>query len=179
MSQPFRSRPRIRRQTELPAEPEVVEGVLSEAPQQALVPFEPENEVLPVDAPILPPRPIRPQKTAKREWAIRPGLLILAFVLIASGIFFTLLNVATLNKTVVEWWPAVMLGGAVLWILLALFRQDATAFLGGAGAMGISTSLLLETQKIASVGETMVGAILISLGLGIMMRGLLLRPRSV
>lgn len=178
MTQPFRSRPRVRRQPEEPQE-QIVDGVIAEEEEQSLVPYDLPAEGLPPEEPPLtarPARPLRPRPAA--HWEIRPALLILSVALVIAGIFFTLLNVASLSAAVREWWPAVLLGAAMLWSLIALIRRDAVAFLGGAGVSGVSISLLIDTQEMAEFRETVVGAILISIGVAIVVRGLLLRPRS-
>jgi hypothetical protein len=97
--------------------------------------------------------------------------------MMVAGIFFTYLNAAANPDPVLEWWPSVSLFVSLVWSMVALVRRNATAFLGGAGAAGLSISLLLHTQDVAQFQETVVGVILISIGLAIVVRGLLLRPR--
>jgi hypothetical protein len=101
-----------------------------------------------------------------------------ALALVVGGIFFTLLNVAELPAIVTNWWPIVTLVISFAWSFSALKQRNAAAFLGGAGAVGLSISMLLHTQEIADFGETFVGFVLISIGTGVIMRGLLLRQAT-
>lgn len=175
--EPFRSRPRIERE---PAEPEqepspvepdnelyeedIIEGIMEESLPQAIVPAEQIRQPLQL-----------PEDHSVADRVARPGLLLIAVALTVGGIFLTIVNNADLPAAIEEWWPAVSLAAAALWSLVALMRRDVRAFLGGAVVAGISISLLLETQGIASFGETVVGVILMTFGLAIVMRGLLLR----
>lgn len=154
------------------ADPDVVEGQM-QLSDQALVPSDYYQE------------PPRPQKKVKRPRRRRRGLqmprftiFVIATVLIVGGVFFTLLNLDAVADDAIDWWPAVVLGGAVLWSLGSVVRRDATAFVAGATIAGISLSLLLESQDIATFSETVVGIILIVLGLSVVIRGLFIRPRS-
>lgn len=177
MKQPFRSRPRVRpRQEPTPPEDDdqIVEGVIEEQ----------HNQLVPV--PDLPPHAQAPRQGRRAKSSRRklpqvgvsePGLLLIALGLMAAGIFFTYLNVIENPDPALEWWPAVSLFVSMMWSMVALTRRNATAFLGGAGAAGLSISLLLHTQDVAEFQETVVGVILISIGLAIIVRGLLLRPR--
>jgi hypothetical protein len=179
MNQPFRSRPRVRPQVE-PPKPgeEIVEGVIEE--ERALVPLDQPaaegQQARPGYQGIQPvPRPAQ-RPAAKR--VIHPGFLLAALGLLVGGMFFTLLNNADLPEVVDRWWPMVSLVIALIWSLSALARRNATSFLGGAAVTGLSISLLLHTQGVAQFRETFVGVTLISLGLAIVVRGLLLRQVS-
>ncbi len=174
MKEPFRSRPPIRRPEV--EDDQIVDGEVEEE-ALALIPLEGPDEIpLPHDA--APSHSLRRQLLAVRVPG--PGLLALALALLAAGVFFTLLNVATLPDDVANWWPMATLAAAGLWSLVALLRRDARSFLGGASAAGLSVSFLLDVQDVAPLEETVVGVILITLGVAIMVRGLLMRPpRSV
>lgn len=110
---------------------------------------------------------------------VRPGLLVLALGLVAGGIFWTLSNLNRVPQAYEEWWAAVLLAFALVWSLIALAMRQAAAFLAGAGLAGISLSLLLDAQGVATWRETLVGVVLITLGLGIIARALLLRQGTV
>ncbi len=162
MNTPFRSRPHIRPKPDDEDNQQIVEGIIAE-----------DHALVPVD---LPPEEEAPRRRRRRPRVANPGLLILALGLMVAGVFFTMMNVDALSDQVLEDWPFVTLGLAVLWCLIALVRRDATAFLGGAAIIGLSVSLLLDTQDVgASFEETVVGSILIVLGLAIVVRGVLLR----
>jgi hypothetical protein len=108
---------------------------------------------------------------------IRFGLLLVVVLLIGGGIFGTLLNQGRIRDDVELWWPVVVIGGAVVWLLVALVRRRIAAFLGAAAVLGVGLTLLMDTQDIASLEDTLLGVILVSVGLGIVIRGFLLRQR--
>ncbi|NDJ86255.1 MAG: hypothetical protein GYB66_10245 [Chloroflexi bacterium] len=178
MTPPFRSRPHIRRPSD-PADEDadnddVIDGVIEEEPEQALVPMA-LSQTPPDDA-----IPRRRSRELSLPRVVRPDVLFVAIILILGGVFFTLLNTDSLSEAIVDWWPLVTLAGAAVYAFGALLRRHAVAFLGGMGVAGISLSLLLDTQDVAPFEETLVGIILVTLGVAIMVRGLLLRPaRSV
>jgi hypothetical protein len=115
---------------------------------------------------------------ARVSLRIRWGMLLLAALLIVGGIFGTLLNQDRLKREVVEWWPALVIALAVLWMILALARRRIASFLGAMAVAGVGLSLLMNTQDIAAFEETLMGVVLITLGLGIVIRGFLLRQQS-
>ncbi|MCZ7539582.1 MAG: hypothetical protein M5U29_06685 [Anaerolineae bacterium] len=117
----------------------------------------------------------RPATGARlRLWA-----LLLALALIAGGIFGTLLWQDRLREEVAAWWPAILLIVAALWMLIALVRRQAASFLGGAALAGVGLSALLDAQDIAALRETLLGIVLVTMGLGVVVRGFLLRGRTV
>jgi len=109
---------------------------------------------------------------------IRGGILLGAVALIVAGIFGTLLNQGRIRPDVEEWWPLVIVVGAVLWMLVVLIRRQVAAFLGGAALGGAGLSLLMDTQGIAESTDTLLGMVLVTVGLGIVIRGFLLRQRA-
>jgi len=111
--------------------------------------------------------------------AVRPGLLLLAGTLIAGGVLWTMHNRGQLSTDVEQWWPAFVVGVAFLWALLALIGRRVAEFLAAVSLSGIGISLLLDTQDIITWQETLVGIVLITVGVGIIARGLLLRQGSV
>ena len=184
MNEPFRSRPKVTRdppEEDLP----IIDGVIEEIPPEESYAnnYEDDYEYLAYeidDEEIESPPPPVARPTPKRRRGVKlakPGLFLIALALVAVGIFFTLLNIVDFSDEVLEWWPAVTLGIAGLWSLVALIRRDSTAFLGGAGVAAISISLLLDAQSVAEFHETVVGIILIMLGVAVVVRGLLMRPR--
>jgi hypothetical protein len=109
---------------------------------------------------------------------VRGVILLVAVALIVAGIFGTLLNQGRIRPDVEEWWPLVIIIGAVLWMLIALIRRQVASFLGGAAFGGAGLSLLMGTQGVAKADETLLGMVLVTVGLGIVIRGFLLRQRS-
>lgn len=189
MSEPFRSRPRVTRPTSKPAEAqpsrpaeeEIIEGVIEE--ERSVVPFDPvvsqqEQQRAQYYEYLAREEDHEDTRTGLLSKIAAPGLFLVALALVVGGIFFTLLNIAELPSIITRWWPTIVLFISLFWSLSALNRRNAAAFLGGAGAAGLSISLLLNAQEIASFGETFVGLILIAIGTGVIMRGLLLRQAT-
>jgi hypothetical protein len=109
---------------------------------------------------------------------VRFDILLLAVLLIAAGIFGMLLNLGRVEGDAAAWWPLVIVAGATVWMLVALLRRQVTPFLGASALTGIGLSLLLDTQDIASFRETLMGVVLVAVGLGIVIRGFLLRQQT-
>jgi hypothetical protein len=109
---------------------------------------------------------------------VRGVILLVAVTLIVAGIFGTLLNQGRIRPDVEEWWPLVIVVGALLWMVATLIRHQIASFLGGAALGGVGLSLLMGTQGIARSDETLLGMVLITVGLGIVIRGFLLRQRA-
>jgi hypothetical protein len=190
--EPFRSRPKVERQPNEPENPsagnyaghantppieddaDIIEGVIEETtppppyvPPASIIPHEP--IALPEDEP--PSRAVR----QPRLKVVRPGLLLIALGLIIGGVFVTLLNTVTLPDSVLRWYPMGSLGVAFGWAFVALVRRNIAQFVAGMVVFGLSLSLLLDTQDVASFRETFIGILLMSFGLAIVIRGLLLR----
>ncbi len=108
---------------------------------------------------------------------IRWGWLILALALIAGGVIGTLLRQERLREEDIAWWPVLLLALAGVWMLLALIRRRVASFLGGAALAGVGLSALFDAQDVAVLRETLLGLVLVSIGLGIVIRGFLLRGR--
>ncbi|MEB2287157.1 MAG: hypothetical protein OZ934_03500 [Anaerolineae bacterium] len=131
--------------------------------------------------------PAAEEETPARRRSSRPAagarlrfwVLLLALALIAGGIFGTLLRQDRLREEAVAWWPAILLVASALWMLIALVRRQVTSFLGGAALAGVGLSALLDAQDIAALRETLLGIVLVAVGLGIVVRGFLLRGRTV
>lgn len=106
---------------------------------------------------------------------LRWDWLILALVLIAAGIVGTLLRQGRLSDDDLAWWPLLLLGFAGLWMLVALARRRVAPFLGGAALAGVGLSALLDVQDIAAFRDTLLGLVLVTTGLGVVIRGFVLR----
>lgn len=112
------------------------------------------------------------------ELPVRWDMLLAVIILIAAGIFGTLLLRGDLADSVEEWWSVVVFTFAGVWMLFALLRRHVTAFLGAAAVAGVGLSLIMDGQDIAQFQETVLGIVLVTTGLGIGIRGLLLRQRT-
>jgi len=109
---------------------------------------------------------------------VRFGVLISVVLLIAAGIFGTLLNLGRIRSDVETWWPGVVILGSLLWMIAALVQRRVALFLGGAAFAGVGLSLLMDTQEIARLDDTLLGVVLVTTGLGIVIRGFLLRQQT-
>jgi hypothetical protein len=110
--------------------------------------------------------------------ALRWDYLLLALLLIGGGIFGALLNQDRLQADIEEWWPLAVVVVAALWMIIALVRRRIASFLGGAALAGVGLSLLMNNQDIAGFKETVLGMVLVTAGLGIVIRGFVLRQRT-
>jgi uncharacterized membrane protein len=128
------------------------------------------------------PHPHLPRITLPRPSVgieIRFSLLLIVILLIVGGIFGTLLNQGRIQDDVERWWPVAVIAGALLWLLVALVQRRVAAFLGAAAVLGIGLSLLMDAQDIAPADDTLLGIVLVAVGLGIVIRGFLLRQQNV
>ncbi len=126
----------------------------------------------------------RPQLSRPEIWRptspirVEFGMLFLVLALIALGIFGTLLNRDQVDGDVGDWWPLAVIAIAVVWMLAALVQRRIPAFLASAGLAGIGISLLMDTQDVASLNESVLGVVLVTLGFGIVVRGFVLRQQT-
>lgn len=105
------------------------------------------------------------------------SLLFLIGALVALTIFALLLNQGALPRQVITWWPLVIAIFAALWLIASLLRRDTAALLGSTALFGVSISLILASAYGVPLGATLVGVAMISIGLGIVVRGLLWSSR--
>jgi hypothetical protein len=108
------------------------------------------------------------------EW----GYLLLALALIVAGIFGALLNRGQVPDNIEEWWPLAIVVAAAVWMVVALARRQVASFLGGSALAGVGLSLVMNNQDIADFRETLLGMVLVTAGLGIAIRGFLLRQQN-
>ncbi len=133
--------------------------------------------VEPIASPVEPRRLIlrRPALPFLVNW---PALLLIV-ALIVIAVFALLLNQGALPIEIVTWWPLAVAVLAVIWFLSSLIRRDARSLLGSTALFGLSVSMLLAAQNIASLTATWVGVTFIAVGTGIVLRGLLLRHQPI
>lgn len=110
-------------------------------------------------------------------FTVRLSVLLAVVVLLATGILGTLLVQGAFQDDVANWWPLAVIAGGILWMLVALVRRLVSAFLTATVLVGAGVSFLLDTQAIAPADDTLFGIILVAAGLGIVIRGFLLRQR--
>jgi hypothetical protein len=100
-------------------------------------------------------------------------------VLMGVTIFALLLNQGQVPVEVITWWPLVVAIPSALWFLIALVRRNPRGLLGSTALSGLSISMLLASQGVASLTTTLVGITFIAVGTGIVLRGLLLRQQPI
>jgi peptidoglycan/LPS O-acetylase OafA/YrhL len=101
---------------------------------------------------------------------------------VVLGILATALIGAVWLLLSLELMPAAFFTGApiaatsfgVLWSLAALLRKRPRSFVFAAAWLGASLSLLLAAQGIAEVSHTLIGLVLIAVGVAMVLRGLLM-----
>jgi hypothetical protein len=161
-----------------------------ETDEQDFVPFVPvtrryaqdETEIEEPEPPAPPRRARRirsPRIPVPRFFAtIRLDAMLIVVFLSVGGVFGTLLNQDRIRDNVAAWWPMVIVVTAAAWMLYTLIQRRAASFLGGAAFTGLGLSLLMDTQDIAPLDQTLVGMVLIMVGLGIVVRGFALRQQT-
>src|SRR5262249_43003966 len=118
----------------------------------------------------------------RRRWLpfeINWGAMLVIVALIAVTVFALMLNQGILPLQIVTWWPLVVAIPSAIWFLVALVRRNARSLLGSAALLGLSISMLLASQIGAPLSTTLVGITFITVGTGIMLRGLLLRNQPI
>jgi hypothetical protein len=105
--------------------------------------------------------------------------MLVIVALIAITVFALLLNQGILPAQIVNWWPLAVAIPAALWFLVALVRRNAQSLLGSTALLGLSLSMLLSAQIDAPLSTTLVGLTFITVGTGVMLRGLLLRNQPI
>jgi len=107
--------------------------------------------------------------------AVNPALLLLALGLVVGGVFWTMYNLGQTSPQAEQWYPALLLGFALLWALYALLARRPGTFLAASALIGVGISLLLDAQDLIAWRQTLVASVLITAGMGIVARGFLLR----
>jgi hypothetical protein len=165
-------------------------GDYDDAPIEPFVPVEDDDDQAYDYDEVQPDADSPARESRRRAWprlgprspatgpALRWDYLLLALVLIGGGIFGALLNQDRLQAQIEEWWPLAVVVVAALWMIIALARRQVASFLGGAVLAGVGLSLLMNNQDIAGFKETVLGMVLVTAGLGIVIRGFVLRQRT-
>ncbi len=118
---------------------------------------------------------IRARRTLPLNWPVFGILVALA----AVGIAAFLAQRSALPPAVQTWWPLIVIGVALVWIIQALSQQRPAGLLGSSALLGIGISLLLATAYQVAFGVVWLGLTLIAVGMGIVLRGLLWRSTAV
>ena len=104
-------------------------------------------------------------------------LVIVTLVAVALGLVFN--NLGLLPETIIRWLPLVLLAPAALACIVTLVRRQPRALLGSTALLGAALSLALDAQGVAPLGASLVGVLLITVGTGLLLRGILLRAQPI
>lgn len=104
-------------------------------------------------------------------------LTLIGLVVLTVGL--VLFNLGLLPSSVLRWWPLLLLIPSFMWFLATLFRRRIKGLLGSTALLGISVSLLLAAQNVAPPGATLIGVLFITVGAGLLLRGLLLSQQPL
>lgn len=118
---------------------------------------------------------VRKRRRVAMNFPVVAAIILLS---LATAFFFGSSRGA-LPVEVITWWPLVILVIALLWLVGALFRRRAPGTIGAAGLTGIGLSLLLATAYQVPLGSTLIGVTFITLGAGVILRGLFMRPLAI
>ncbi|GEM_PF-1155976 len=105
-------------------------------------------------------------------------MLLIVIALIATALFSVALTQGALPRQVLTWWPLAIVAIAAVWFIRALLSQAAAGLLGSTALFGFGVSLLLASAYQVAFGTTVIGVVLIAIGMGIVLRGLLWRPAT-
>ncbi len=131
----------------------------------------------PPDAP--PEEPAAEAPAPRLRFGGKGRLWLLVIVLILITVFALLLIRDVLPPQIVTWWPFAVAVPALIWFLASLVRRETRSPLGSTALLGLSVSMLLAAQNIASLSATWIGITFIAVGTGIVLRGLLLRHQPI
>lgn len=168
---------------ESPDLPELSAQYSSEADTESA--FQSESDYTPPEPETPEPEPEPAEEAAplvsvrSRRSQVNWGVLGTIILLIALTAFLFGLSRNALPVEILTWWPAAILVVAILWLFGSLARGRASGAIGAAGLIGIGLSLLLATAFHVSLSSTLVGITFIALGMGVILRGLLIRPTPI
>lgn len=127
-----------------------------------------------------PPQPQRVMlPRSPSPFSLNRGWLLIVLALVAAAVGLALHNLNLLPKSVIGWLPLLVIGPAALWLLLSITRRSPKGMLGSTALLGIGLSLLLSAHNVAPLEATLMGIVLVSVGAGLLLRGLLLRGQSL
>ena len=107
-------------------------------------------------------------------------IFLAIILLIALSVGLILNNLGVLPQSILAYWPLALLILSALWTVLALIRRRVRSLLGSTALLGLSIALfLITTGNIIASGSTLLGIMLISVGAGLLLRGLLLRGQPI
>jgi uncharacterized integral membrane protein len=134
---------------------------------------EPVQAVEPAEA--APLVSVRARRRNRIDWRVLGAIIVL--LLLTAFLYGSSQNALPIE--VLTWWPASILVIAILWLFGSLARGRAPGAIGAAGLIGIGLSLLLATAFQVPLGSTLVGITFIAVGMGVILRGLLIRPTPI
>lgn len=112
----------------------------------------------------------RPRLPFTLQGSVVLGVLVVVLI----GLIWLLIAFEALPE---EFYAAASVAAGVfggLWFLAALLRRHSRSILFAAAWLGAALSLLLAAQGVAAVGDTLIGLVLIAVGVALILRGLLM-----
>jgi hypothetical protein len=116
---------------------------------------------------LIPPRPRLPFTL---QGSVLLGILGVALL----GVAWLLISLELMPSGFYTAAPVAASAFGALWFLTALLRRQARGIIFAAAWLGAALSLLLASQGIAEVGNTLIGLVLIAVGVALVLRGLLM-----
>ncbi|MCS6872726.1 MAG: hypothetical protein NZ571_14865 [Anaerolineae bacterium] len=103
------------------------------------------------------------------------GSIVLGILAVALiGVAWLLVNLELMPQAFYTAAPIAATAFGALWFLMALLQRRARGIIFAAAWLGAALSLLLAAQGVAQVGDTLIGLILIAVGVALVLRGLLM-----
>jgi len=116
---------------------------------------------------LIPPRPRLP-------FTLQGSVLLGIFGLVLLGVAWLLISLELMPAGFYTVAPVAASAFGALWFLIALLRRQPRSIIFAAAWLGAALSLLLASQGIAEVGDTLIGLVLIAVGVALVLRGLLM-----
>jgi hypothetical protein len=104
--------------------------------------------------------------------------LFVILILIAITAIALALTQGMIAEPYDKFWPVLIAVPALLWLIAAIIRRNMRNMMISAILFGFSLSLLFALQGIP-LGSTLIGIVLICVGITILLRGLLLRSLPI
>lgn len=111
---------------------------------------------------------------ARLPFALQGSVLLGVLGAVAIGAAWLLINLELMPEGFYTAAPVAIGAIGALWFVSALLRRRPRSILFAAAWLGAALSLLLASQGIAEVGNTLIGLVLIAVGVALVLRGLLM-----
>lgn len=116
---------------------------------------------------LTPPRPRLP-------FTLQGSVVLGILAVMLIGAVWLLISLELMPKAFYTAAPVAATAFGVLWFLVMLVQRRAKGIIFAAAWLGGALSLLLASQDVAQVGDTLIGLVLIAVGVALVLRGLLM-----